>query len=232
MIHNDEMTSKTVDPTQNLARAYETLDAALVDASRAPGSVKVIAISKKHGCELIESALVGGHRYFGENRVQEAAQKWPLLKRKFDDIELHLVGPLQSNKAADAVALFDVIQTIDRPKIARAIADESTKQSRQPTVLIQVNTGMEAQKAGVSPEDADAFIRFCRLDCALNVDGVMCIPPATAAPAPHFALLEKIGTRNGLRQISMGMSSDYDIAAQLGATMVRLGTGIFGARPV
>ena len=188
------------------------------------------AVSKKHDAARILPALKAGHRVFGENRIQEAAQKWPPIREQYPDIELRLVGPLQSNKAKEAVALFDVIETVDRPKIAAALAREIVAQGREPRLLIQVNIGEEPQKTGISPREADAFIDQCRNEFGLRVDGLMCIPPAEEAPAPHFALLAKIAKRNGLDQLSMGMSADYSLAARLGATHVRIGTAIFGAR--
>lgn len=188
------------------------------------------AVSKQHKAMRILPVLKSGHRIFGENRVQEAAGKWPELRQQYPDIELRLVGPLQSNKAAEAVALFDVIETVDRPKIAATLAREIAAQGHRPRLLIQVNTGEEPQKAGVLPGAADAFIDQCRSEFGLEIAGLMCIPPANEAPAPHFALLAKIAKRQGLEQLSMGMSADYAVAAQLGATHVRIGTAIFGAR--
>ncbi len=188
-------------------------------------------MTKTFPADRIREALAAGHRVFGENRVQEAKAKWPALRLEFPDIELHLIGPLQSNKAAEAVALFDVIETVDRPKIAAALADEMARSGRRPRLLVQVNTGAEAQKAGVLPEDADAFIRDCRDRFGLAIDGLMCIPPADDPPAPHFALLSKLAARNALSVLSMGMSGDFDIAAGLGATHVRVGSALFGARP-
>ena len=221
----------TPNPAANLAAVNEQLDAALREANRLPHSVHITAVAKRHGVDRILPVLDAGHRIFGENRVQEAAQKWPPLREKYNNIELHLVGPLQSNKAADAVALFEVIETVDRPKIARALAKEISAQGRTPSLLIQVNTGEEPQKAGIAPTETDQFLAFCQDECGLKIDGLMCIPPADEAPAPHFALLAKIAERHGLKVLSMGMSGDYPIAAQLGATHVRIGTGIFGERP-
>lgn len=213
----------------NLAAVRERIDVALREAGRT-SPVEIVAVSKTHGAAKIGAALDAGHRTFGENRVQEAKAKWPTTRGEFPDIELRLIGPLQSNKAADAVDLFDVIETVDRPKIARALAAEMARQGRTPRLLIQVNTGAEAQKAGVLPEAADEFIDLCRHEMGLAIEGLMCIPPADEGPAPHFALLAKIGARNGLAALSMGMSADYAIAAQLGATHVRIGTALFGAR--
>jgi hypothetical protein len=220
----------TIDPVANLRAIREELNAALGECGRAPDAVAITAVSKSHDAEKILPLLEAGHRIFGENRVQEATAKWPPLKEKYRDVELRLIGPLQSNKAQDAVALFDVIETIDRQKIARAIAAEMEKQGRAPRLFIQVNTGEEAQKAGIPPQDADAFIAQCREDLGLAIEGLMCIPPAKDDPAPHFALLAKIAARQGVKALSMGMSADYRLAAQLGATHVRIGTGLFGPR--
>ncbi|MCF8466330.1 MAG: YggS family pyridoxal phosphate-dependent enzyme [Sneathiella sp.] len=192
--------------------------------------IDLIAVSKRQPIEYMEAALRAGQRHFGENRVQEAQGKWPALKRQYPDIELHLIGPLQTNKAQDAVALFDVIQTVDRLKLARVLAKEMQAAGRSLPVYIQVNTGKEPQKAGVFPEDADAFIAECRDSLGLNVVGLMCIPPAEEQPAPHFALLGKIAARNGLKLLSMGMSADFEVAVQFGATSVRVGTALFGLR--
>jgi pyridoxal phosphate enzyme (YggS family) len=174
--------------------------------------------------------LDAGQRVFGENRVQEAQGKWPALRAQWPDIELHLIGPLQSNKAREAVALFDVIHTVDRPSIAEALAKEIARQARKPRLLVQVNTGEEAQKAGVAPQDADAFLAACRTSHGLTIAGLMCIPPAEQSPGPHFALLAKIAKRNGLPLLSMGMSADFETAIEVGATHVRVGSAIFGAR--
>jgi hypothetical protein len=214
----------------NLDAARKAIAAALKEAGDAR-AVEIVAVSKTQGPAAIRAALLAGHRVFGENRVQEAQAKWPALRNEFPDIELHLIGPLQSNKADDAVALFDVIESVDRPKIAAAIAEEMRRQNRRPRLLVQVNTGAEPQKAGVLPEDADAFIRACRETYGLSIEGLMCIPPADDPPAPHFALLAKLAARNALPVLSMGMSGDFPVAVQLGATHVRLGAALFGARP-
>jgi len=224
------LTTETISPADNLRAIEAELKSALEEAGRPAGSVMVTAVSKTHETERILPALEAGHRVFGENRVQEAMQKWPALREKYPDVELRLIGPLQSNKAKEAVALFDVIETLDRPKLARVLAEEMKKQGKAPGLLIQINTGEEEQKAGVMPGDADEFIAMCRDEHGLDIKGLMCIPPIDDAPAPHFALLAKIAERNGLPDLSMGMSADYIIAAQLGATHVRIGTGIFGAR--
>lgn len=220
-----------VDPAANLARIRDELNAAAADAGRNGASVSIVAVAKKHGEARILPVLEAGQRIFGENRVQEAALKWPPLKEKFGGVELHLVGPLQTNKAKEAVGLFDVIQTVDRPKLARAVADEFARQGRVLRLFVQVNTGEEEQKVGAAPGEADAFIDQCRREYGLAIEGLMCIPPADEAPAPHLALLAKIAKRNGLKGLSMGMSGDYRIAAQLGATHVRIGEAIFGPRP-
>ena len=174
--------------------------------------------------------LQAGQRIFGENRVQEAANKWPQLREAYPDVELHLIGPLQSNKAEDAVRLFDVIETIDRPKIARAIAASIKKTGRKPRLFVQVNTGEEPQKAGVWPKDTDAFLKSCRDEYGLEIEGLMCIPPADEEPSLHFALLEKIARRNNISCLSMGMSADYETAIAFGANYVRVGSAIFGPR--
>lgn len=219
------------DPAENLRRIKVELDVALKEAGRPSGSVVVTAVSKQHNAARILPVLEAGHRVFGENRVQEAARKWPELQARFSDVELRLIGPLQSNKAGDAVALFDVIETVDRPKIASALAAAIKKQDKSPRLLVQVNTGDEPQKAGISPAEAPAFVEVCVHEYGLEIEGLMCIPPVDDDPAPHFALLAKIAGRCGLKTLSMGMSADYAIAAQLGATHVRIGSGVFGPRP-
>lgn len=224
------MNAANTDPVANLRAIREELNAALKEAGRAPDALAITAVTKTFGEDRIRPVLEAGHRIFGENRVQEAMAKWPALKAEYPDVELRLIGPLQSNKAKEAVALFDVIETVDRVKIARALAGEMEKQDRAPGLLVQVNTGEESQKAGIAPKEADAFIAQCREEFGLSIGGLMCIPPLEEDPAPHFALLAKIAERNGLETLSMGMSADYVIAARLGATHVRIGTGIFGAR--
>ncbi len=199
-------------------------------AGRDPAEVTLIAVSKMHGPDRIRPVLEAGQRHFGENRVQEARDKWPALREAFPDVTLHLIGPLQTNKVRQAVALFDVIHTVDRPKLARELAKEMERQGRRLPVFMQVNTGEEPQKAGVPPTEADAFVEECRSVYGLDVVGLMCIPPVDEEPALHFALLEKIARRNGLSQLSMGMSGDFDVAVRFGATHVRVGTAIFGAR--
>lgn len=213
-----------------LAAVQAQLRTAEAAAGRAPGDVTLIAVSKTFGAEDVAPVLEAGHRAFGENRVQEADGKWPGLRARFPDVELHLIGPLQSNKTAEAVALFDVIHTVDRPKIAQALAKEMAAQGRTLTLFVQVNTGGEAQKAGVRPEAADAFLAQCRDEFGLTVAGLMCIPPFDEPPAPHFALLDTIAKRNGLKSLSMGMSADFADAVPFGATHVRVGSAIFGVR--
>jgi pyridoxal phosphate enzyme (YggS family) len=206
-----------------IARAAE-------DCGRDPASVTLVCVTKTFPAEDVLPLLEAGHRVFGENRVQEAMGKWPALREKYPDIELHLIGPLQSNKAREAVELFDVIQSVDREKIAQALAAEIGRLGKRPRLLAQVNTGSEPQKAGVLPQDADAFLAACRKTHGLTLEGLMCVPPVEQQAAPHFALLADIARRNGLPLLSMGMSSDFEIAVQLGATHVRVGSAIMGHR--
>ncbi len=223
---------EAIDVAANLAGVEARVSAAARDADRAADSVTVVAITKLHGADRITAALRAGHRVFGENRVQEAAAKWPPLKTDYTDVRLHLVGPLQSNKARQAVALFDVIETLDRPKLARALAAEMARSGRRDACFVQVNTGEEPQKAGAMPADADAFIAACGEEFGLAVEGLMCIPPIDEEPSLHFALLADIARRHGIAKLSMGMTADYEIAVRFGATHVRIGTAIFGERPV
>ena len=197
---------------------------------RKSGSTHLIAVSKTFDADDIVPVLEAGHRIFGENRVQESQGKWPRLRTEFDDIELHLIGPLQSNKAADAVALFDVIHTVDREKIAVALAKEMNAQNKSVKLFVQVNTGEEEQKAGIAPGEAVAFVERCRSHHGLTIEGLMCIPPADENPGPHFALLRKLAKQAGLDQLSMGMSGDFETAIESGATHVRVGSAIFGHR--
>ncbi|MGR9451839.1 YggS family pyridoxal phosphate-dependent enzyme [Rhizobium leguminosarum] len=199
-------------------------------ADRPAGSVQLVAVSKTFEADAIGPAIEAGQRVFGENRVQESQGKWPALKVERPDIELHLIGPLQSNKAADAVALFDVIETVDREKIARALADEMKRQGKTPRLYVQVNTGLEPQKAGIAPDDTPAFVALCRDELGLSIEGLMCIPPAEENPGPHFALLAKLALKCGVGKLSMGMSGDYGTAIAFGATSVRVGSAIFGTR--
>ncbi|CAN7284499.1 YggS family pyridoxal phosphate-dependent enzyme [Pararhizobium sp. LjRoot238] len=201
-----------------------------LSANRLAGSVSLVAVSKTFDAEAIRPVIEAGQRVFGENRVQEAQGKWPELRAETPGIQLHLIGPLQSNKAADAVALFDVIETIDREKIARAVAAEIARQSKPVRLYVQVNTGLEPQKAGIAPDDTVAFVTLCRETIGIPIDGLMCIPPADENPGPHFALLAKLAARCGLKKLSMGMSGDFDVAVQFGATSVRVGSAIFGTR--
>lgn len=200
-------------------------------AGRSPADVTLVAVSKTHGADRVRELLEVGHRVFGENRVQEAEGKFPELKVAYPDLELHLIGPLQTNKARDAVALFDVIQSVDRDRLAAALVKEMEKLGRRPACYIQVNTGEEPQKAGILPKDLDAFVAVCRDQYKLPVVGLMCIPPVDEEPALHFALLAKMAARNGLTKLSMGMSADYETAVRMGATHVRVGSALFGARP-
>jgi pyridoxal phosphate enzyme (YggS family) len=214
-----------------LAAVRTGIAAAAKAAGRDPAAVTLVAVSKTQSTERVTAALAAGQRVFGENRVQEAAAKWPVLKRAWPEVELHLIGPLQTNKAREAVALFDVIETVDRPKLAQVLAAEMVRGGRRPSCYVQINTGEEPQKAGVPPTAADEFIRFCRDEMNLPVVGLMCIPPADDEPSLHFALLAEIARRHAIDTLSMGMSADYEIAIKLGATHVRVGTAIFGERP-
>ena len=221
----------TIDVAARLADVEARIAEAARDAGRAARDITLVAIAKLHGEARIVPALEAGHRVFGENRVQEAEAKWPALKARYRDVALHLVGPLQTNKARNAIALFDVIETVDRPKLARKLAGEMDRAGKRPSCFIEVNTGEEAQKAGVLPADADAFVALCRDALDLPIVGLMCIPPFDDEPSLHFALLADIAARNGLDRISMGMTADFDIAVRFGATHVRVGTAIFGERP-
>lgn len=216
--------------TDRLAAVQAEIARAARENGRDLAAVTLIAVTKTFGPEVIEPVLAAGQRVFGENRVQEAKGKWPALRERYPEIELHLIGPLQSNKAKEAVALFDVIHTVDRESLCAALAKEIARQDRRPKLLVEVNTGAEAQKAGVLPQDTDAFLRLCRETYRLSIDGLMCIPPLDEAPAPHFALLAKIAKRNELPLLSMGMSADFPVAVQMGATHVRVGSAIFGER--
>jgi pyridoxal phosphate enzyme (YggS family) len=219
-----------MDVAANLADVLAGIRRAEDDMGREPGSVRLVAVSKTKGAELIRPAIAAGQRLFGENYVQESVAKWPALREEAPDVELHLVGPLQSNKAREAVALFDVIHSLDRASLAKALATEIARAGRAPRLLVQVNTGDEPQKGGVSPADVDGFLAACRTEWDLPVEGLMCIPPEADPPSPHFALLAGIARRNGLPVLSMGMSADHEAAIQQGATHVRIGTAIFGAR--
>ena len=216
---------------ERLAEVQTKIAAAAREAGREPADVSLIAVSKTFDAPDIRPALAAGQRIFGENRVQEAKSKWPGLRTEFPGIELHLIGPLQSNKAKEAVALFDAIHTLDRPKIARAIAEEMKSQGKRLQLFVQVNTGEEPQKAGIAPAETADFVRLCRDELALEIAGLMCIPPVDEEPAVHFAFLAKLAGELGLPRLSMGMSDDFETAVGLGATHVRVGSAIFGARP-
>ncbi|QTK80281.1 YggS family pyridoxal phosphate-dependent enzyme [Agrobacterium tumefaciens] len=218
-----EIEARLEDVRQRIAHVAEK-------SGRRPGDVTLVAVSKTFDAEAIQPVIDAGQRVFGENRVQEAQGKWPALKEKTPGIELHLIGPLQSNKAADAVALFDVVQSVDREKIARVLAEECEKQARSLRFYVQVNTGLEPQKAGIDPRETLAFVTLCRDELKLPVEGLMCIPPAEENPGPHFALLAKLARECGLKKLSMGMSGDFETAVEFGATSVRVGSAIFGAR--
>ena len=224
------MTNLHQDAALALASARAEIARACRDAQRDPAGVSLIAVSKTFGADAIEPVIAAGQKVFGENRVQEANAKWPALKAKFPGVELHMIGSLQSNKAKEAVALFDAIHSLDRQSLAEVLGKEISKQTRRPQLFVEVNTGAESQKAGVLPQDVDAFLKRCTEDWGLRIDGLMCIPPADEAPAPHFALTAKIAARNGLKLLSMGMSADFPVAIAMGATHVRVGTAIFGAR--
>ncbi len=219
------------DGADRLAEVSGRIAEAARAAGRSPSDVTLVAVSKTHGADRVRELLEVGHRVFGENRVQEAEGKFPELKAAWPDLELHLIGPLQTNKARDAVALFDVIQSVDRDRLAAALAKEMEKLGRRPACYIQVNTGEEPQKAGILPKDLDTFVALCRDQYKLPVVGLMCIPPVDEEPALHFALLAKMAARNGLARLSMGMSADYETAVRLGATHVRVGSALFGSRP-
>jgi PLP dependent protein len=215
---------------ERLAQARARIADAARAAGRDPGEVALLAASKTQDAAAIAAVLSAGHRLFGENRVQEAQAKYPALRARYPDLQLHLIGPLQTNKVSEAVALFDAIETLDRPRLAETLAREIARARRRPALFVQVNTGEEPQKAGVWPAEADAFIVACRTQWDLPVVGLMCVPPEDDEPALHFALLREIGRRQGLSRLSMGMSGDFATGIQFGATEIRLGTAIFGAR--
>src|SRR5665811_2369237 len=224
------MVTVSTDAATQLDAVRAEIARACKDAGRDAAEVTLVAVSKTHQAEQIEPVIAAGQRVFGENRVQEAKAKWPPLLAKHAGIELHLIGPLQSNKAKEAVALFDAIHSVDRPSLCEALAKEIARQGRAPLLFAQINTGAEPQKAGVLPQDADAFLTACRATYGLTMSGLMCIPPLEEAPGPHFALTAKIARRNGLPLLSMGMSADFAVAISLGATHVRVGSAIFGER--
>ncbi len=215
---------------QRLAEVKGRIKAAQKIGSRSVEDVRLVAVSKTFDVEDIRPVINAGQYVFGENRVQESQSKWPVLKQETPDLELHLIGPLQSNKAAEAVALFDVIETVDREKIAAALAQEMARQGRKLRLYVQVNIGLEPQKAGIAPKETAAFLRYCRDELGLEIEGLMCIPPAEDHPGPYFALLRKLAEENGVTKLSMGMSGDFETAIQFGATSVRVGSAIFGAR--
>jgi PLP dependent protein len=217
-------------PAAGLETVRAEIARACKDARRDPADVTLIAVSKTHGADRIEPVIAAGQRVFGENRVQEAKAKWPPLMEKHPGLSLHLIGPLQSNKTKEAVALFDAIHSVDRPSLCETLAKEIARQGRRPLLFVEINTGAEPQKAGVLPQDADLFLAVCRDTFGLDIAGLMCIPPFDDAPGPHFALTAKIAKRNGLKLLSMGMSADFATAIQLGATHVRVGSAIFGER--
>ena len=219
-----------MDATEQLEQVRQDIASAVEEAGRPADSVMLVAVSKTFPAEAIQPVIVAGQRVFGENRVQEAQAKWPALRDGTEGIQLHLIGPLQSNKAGDAVALFDVIETVDREKIARALASEMSKQDRRPRLYVQVNTGSEPQKAGIDPRETVDFVEKCRRDFGLEIEGLMCLPPIDENPGPHFALLEKLAREAGVGKLSMGMSADFKTAIAFGATSVRVGSAIFGPR--
>lgn len=219
-----------MDIRENYAEVTATAAQAAKDSDRRPQDVTLVAVTKTHAADKILPLLEAGHRVFGENRVQEAREKWPALKEKFPDVQLHLIGGLQTNKARDAVALFDVIESVDRPELAEKLAAEMKRQNRPLPCFVQVNTGEEPQKSGIAPAETAAFVRECRETYGLNIIGLMCIPPAKEEPAPHFAFLKKLARGAGLKELSMGMSDDYPLAIQQGATFIRVGSALFGER--
>ncbi|BBK45315.1 YggS family pyridoxal phosphate enzyme [Allostella vacuolata] len=222
------------DHANSIAARLASVRASIVAAARAadrePAAIELVAVGKTYGADTMIEAIEAGQRVFGENRVQEAAGKWPALKARWPDVRLHLIGPLQTNKVKDVIGLVDMLQTLDRESLALALVKARDKGDRLPDLLVQVNTGREPQKAGIPPEGVDAFLARCRDEWSLSISGLMCIPPAEEPPALHFALLREIARRHGLRHLSMGMSGDYPTAIRFGATMVRVGSAIFGSR--
>lgn len=221
------MENRVIDTYHQIQQEIHSL---LMQAGRAANSCQLLLASKQQSAETIKKLLAAGHHLFGENYVQEALEKWPVLRQAYPSIKLHLIGPLQTNKIADALSLFDVIESLDRPKLAQALAKEQQKQHLEKEYFVQVNTGNENQKSGISPQKTQEFVHFCQ-NLGLKVKGLMAIPPADQHPAPHFSLLYQLGQRCGLKELSMGMSQDYPIAIRLGSTELRLGTKIFGPRP-
>jgi pyridoxal phosphate enzyme (YggS family) len=230
MIETQKQTERATDAPARLKAVLQEIAQACAGARRDPAAVTLVAVSKTFGPDAIAPVLAAGQRAFGENRVQEAMAKWPVLKASHAASELHLVGPLQSNKARDAVALFEAIHSVDRPSLCEALAREIARQGRTPLLFAEINTGGEPQKSGILPQEADGFLKLCRESYGLPIAGLMCLPPLDEAAAPHFALTAKIARRNGLRLLSMGMSADFAQAIAFGATHVRVGTAIFGER--
>lgn len=224
------MTNESNAAVLNYHKVLHKISTALETAGRPDQGANLVAVSKTYDKDAIEPVLTAGHRIFGENRVQEAATKWPTLREKIPGIELHLIGPLQSNKSAEAVDTFDVIETVDREKVAVALTREMKKKKKTIDFYVQVNTGEEPQKAGIAPREASSFVSYCQHDLGMNIVGLMCIPPFEENPGPHFALLAKLARENGLEKLSMGMSADFETAIAFGATSVRVGSAIFGAR--
>ena len=218
------------DISKSFTRIRQNIDKVVDESDRSPNEITLIAVSKQQQEDRVDASLALGHRVFGENRVQEAQKRWSIRKCDYPDLRLHLIGPLQSNKAADAVRLFDVIHTIDRPKIAIAIAKEAAEQNKYIQCFIQVNTGDEPQKSGISPCDLSSFVDFCREEVGLPITGLMCIPPVDEEAAIHFGFLNTLASRNNLTGLSMGMSSDYEEAIRFGATHIRVGSALFGSR--
>jgi pyridoxal phosphate enzyme (YggS family) len=230
MNHTQDQTESEASVPTRLAAVRQDIAQACAKARRDPAEVTLVAVSKTFGADAIAPVLAAGQRVFGENRVQEAMGKWPALKAQYPGTELHLVGPLQSNKAKEAVALFEAIHSVDRPSLCEALAREIARQGRTPLLFAEINSGGEPQKSGVLPQEADGFLERCRSTYGLPIAGLMCLPPLGEPPAPHFALTAKIARRNGLRLLSMGMSADFALAITFGATHVRVGTAIFGER--
>lgn len=225
----DRDVTDDIDIASSLAQVRARIAAAARAAGRAADAVTLVAVAKTYGPEAVRAALAAGQFVFGENRVQEAQQKYPALKAEFPGLQLHLIGPLQTNKARDAVRLFDVIETVDRARLARELAKEMARENRRPRLLVQVNIGAEPQKAGVAPEELEALLAECR-DCGLAIEGLMCIPPVDQPPEPHFERLRGLAAQHGMAIVSMGMSGDYERAIGCGATHVRVGSAIFGRR--
>ncbi len=230
MTNDLEQADTETSVAERLASIRQAIDTAAKASARSSDDVTLVAVSKAQPEARVLAALDEGQRVFGENYVQPALARWPALKNAYNGIQLHMIGPIQTNKSKEVISLFDVIETVDREKLARALAKEMNRQDRRPTCLVQVNTGEEPQKAGIWPKDIDAFVALCRDELALPIAGLMCIPPVDDEPSMHFALLAKIAARNDLHVLSMGMSADFEVGVQFGATHVRVGSAIFGAR--